>query len=74
MEDIIDLIATGSAASDVSDKIKEVLYAKSAERIDLARPIVAQSMFGEQEAEYEEGEEIEVDDTDEEDYSEGEQE
>lgn len=74
MEDIIDLIATGSAASDVSDKIKEVLYAKSAERIDLARPIVAQSMFGEQEAEYEEGEEIEVDDTDEEDYSEEEQE
>ena len=74
MEDIIDLIATGSAASDVSDKIKEVLYAKSAERIDLARPIVAQSMFGEQEAEYEEGEEIEVDETDEEDYSEGEQE
>lgn len=74
MEDIIDLIATGSAASDVSDKIKELLYAKSAERIDLARPIVAQSMFGEQEAEYEEGEEIEVDDTDEEDYSEEEQE
>lgn len=74
MEDIIDLIATGSAASDVSDKIKEILYAKSAERIDLARPIVAQSMFGEQEAEYEEGEEIEVDETDEEDYSEGEQE
>jgi len=74
MEDIIDLIATGSAASDVSDKIKELLYAKSAERIDLARPLVAQSMFGEQEAEYEEGEEIEVDDTDEEDYSEEEQE
>jgi hypothetical protein len=74
MEDIIDLIATGSAASDVSDKIKELLYAKSAERIDLARPIVAQSMFGEQDAEYEEGEEIEVDETDEEDYSEEEQE
>jgi hypothetical protein len=72
MEDIIDLIATGSAASDVSDKIKEILYAKSAERIDLARPLVAQGMFGEQESEYEEGEEIEVDDT-EEDYTEGEQ-
>jgi|GWRWMinimDraft_9_1066018.scaffolds.fasta_scaffold20689_2 hypothetical protein len=72
MEDIIDLIATGSAASDVSDKIKEILYAKSAERIDLARPLVAQGMFGEQESEYEEGEEIEVDDT-EEDYTEEEQ-
>jgi hypothetical protein len=63
MEDIIDLIATGSAAADVSDKIKEVLYAKAAERIDAARPLVAQSMFGEQESEYEEGEEIGVDDT-----------
>ena len=72
MEDIIDLIATGSAASDVSDKIKEILYAKSAERIDLARPLVAQGMFGEQESEYEEGEEIEVDET-EEDYTEEEQ-
>ena len=72
MEDIIDLIATGSAASDVSDKIKEILYAKSAERIDLARPLVAQGMFGEQESEYEEGEEIDVDDT-EEDYTEEEQ-
>ena len=72
MEDIIDLIATGSAASDVSDKIKEILYAKSAERIDLTRPLVAQGMFGEQESEYEEGEEIEVDDT-EEDYTEEEQ-
>lgn len=74
MEDIIDLIATGSAASDVSDKIKEILYAKSAERIDLARPIVGQSMFGEQELENQEGEEIEVDDTDEDDYTEEEQE
>lgn len=48
MEDIIDLIATGSAASDVSDEIKRILYAKAAERIDIARPIVSQDMFGDQ--------------------------
>lgn len=70
MDDIINLIATDSSASEVSDKIKEVLYAKAAERIDLARPIVGQSMFGETQDEYEDGEEIEVDDTEEEDYSE----
>lgn len=54
MEELIDLIATGSAASDVSDKIKELLYAKAAEKIDLARPEVAASLFGEDETESEE--------------------
>tara|TARA_Y100000022_G_scaffold162042_1_gene145279 strand:+ start:213 stop:476 length:264 start_codon:yes stop_codon:yes gene_type:complete len=51
MEDIVDLIATDSSASDVSDKLKEILYAKAAERIDIARPYVANAMFG-QEFEY----------------------
>jgi hypothetical protein len=65
MEDIIDLIATGSAASDVSDKIKEVLYAKAAERIDATKPLVAQGMFGEdgETSEFEDGEEIEDEET-----------
>ena len=40
-----------ASASDVSDKMKEVLYAKAAERIDIARPYVANAMFG-QEFEY----------------------
>ena len=51
MEDVVDLIATDSSASDVSDKLKEILYAKAAERIDIARPYVANAMFG-QEFEY----------------------
>jgi hypothetical protein len=46
MEEIIDLIATDSAASKISDKIKEVLYSKAAERVDAARPTVASSIFG----------------------------
>ena len=45
MEDIIDLIATDSAASDVSAKIKEVLFAKASERIENIRPQVASLMF-----------------------------
>ena len=48
MEDIVDLIATDSSASDVSDKLKEILYAKAAERIDIARPYVANAMFGQE--------------------------
>ena len=46
MDKIIDLIATGAKPSEVSDAIKGVLYAKSAERIDAARPIVASGLFG----------------------------
>ena len=58
MEDVIDLIATDASASDISDKMKEVLFAKAAERIDIARPYVANAMFG-QEFEYPEVEETE---------------
>ena len=46
MDNVIDLIATGAKPSEVSDAIKGVLYAKAAERIDAARPLVATSMFG----------------------------
>ena len=52
MEDLVDLIATNdSSAADVSDKIKEILYTKSAERIEGLRPEVAASMFSEIEPE-----------------------
>ena len=61
MEDVVDLIATDVSASDISDKMKEILYAKAAERIDVARPYVANAMFG-QEFEYPEVED-EVDET-----------
>ena len=63
MEDLIDLIATDASASDVSDRIKDVLYAKSAERIDQLKPAVSNSMFddavddAEQEVEIEDPEE-----------------
>jgi hypothetical protein len=46
MEELIDLIATDGKPSDVSDKIKELLYAKAAERVDSARPEIASMMFG----------------------------
>lgn len=46
MEELIDLIATDGAPSDISDRIKELLYAKAADRVDHARPVVAATMFG----------------------------
>ena len=53
MDDIIDLIATDSAASEVTDKLKDVLFAKSAERIEAQRPNISASMFDEPEVETE---------------------
>ena len=48
MEEIVNLIGSDSSASDISDKIKDVLYAKAAERIDNIRPTVGASMFGDE--------------------------
>ncbi len=45
MEDLIDLIAINGAPSEVSDKIKELLYTKAAERVDSFRPRIASLMF-----------------------------
>ena len=59
MDNIIDLIATDSSASDVSDAIKSALFAKAAERVDAARPIVPGSMFGDEYETEQEPQEIE---------------
>ena len=45
MDNVSDLIATDASAADISDKIKELMYAKAGERVEAIRPTVAQSMF-----------------------------
>jgi len=47
MDDLIDLIATDSSSSDVSDRIKDMLYAKAADKIDGYKPAIANSVFDE---------------------------
>ena len=47
MDNIIDLIATDASAAEISDKIKDILFTKSAEKVDAFRPKVASSLFGE---------------------------
>jgi hypothetical protein len=54
MENVIDLIATDASPSEISDAIKSLLYSKSAERIEAAKPIVASNMFSGDEVEQEE--------------------
>ena len=44
----MDMLATDQSASEISDKIKEILYAKSAEKIDAAKPNAASSLFGQE--------------------------
>ncbi len=48
MENIVDLIATNKKANEVSDQIKDLLYAKAAEGIEAMRPQVATTMFDQQ--------------------------
>lgn len=57
MDELMDMIVTDESPSQISDKIKELLFTKSAERLDAFRPMVANSLFGnEQETEEEEEE------------------
>ena len=60
MEDLVDLIATDASSSDISDKIKERLYAKASEYVDAARPVVGADLFGDESPEAES--ELEVED------------
>ena len=49
----MDMIGADESASQITDKIKDLLYTKSTEKVELARPFVANSLFGDQEVEYE---------------------
>ena len=47
----MDLMSADNAsASEISDKIKDMLFAKSADRVDNFRPDVASNTFGDEEA------------------------
>ena len=46
MDNIIDMIISNESPSQISDEIKNALFAKSAEKIDELRPEVASTMFG----------------------------
>ena len=44
----MDMMVDDASSAAVSDKIKEILYAKTAERIDAARPLVGAELFGDE--------------------------
>ena len=44
-DDLMDMIIADESPSNISDKIKDILYAKSADKVDAYRSNVADSMF-----------------------------
>ena len=75
-DELMDMMVADDSASQVSDRMKDILFAKSAERVDAHRQEVANSLFGNQEPEVEDeveaeaeaevGDEIETEEDDEE--------
>ena len=57
----MDMMVADDGAAQVSDKMKDLLFAKSAERVDAYRQEVANSLFGSPEVEVEDEVETEVD-------------
>ena len=47
--ELVDMMASDAPSSEVSDAIKNLLYVKSAEKVDAVTPQVAAGIFGEPE-------------------------
>ena len=41
----MDMIVSDESPSQISDKIKNILFAKSSDKIDQIRPVVASTLF-----------------------------
>jgi hypothetical protein len=49
MDDLMDMLVGADASpAEVSDKIKEILYAKSSSKIDAIRPDIGAAVFGDE--------------------------
>ena len=69
MDELMDMMATDESPSQISDKIKDILFTKSAERVDAFKTDVANGLFGDgvdvEDEDLEDGEvvdEVEVED------------
>lgn len=46
MDELMDMIVSDESPSQISDKIKEILFSKAGEKVDEMRPIVSNQLFG----------------------------
>jgi len=54
MDELMDMIVTDESPSQISDKIKDLLFSKASEKIDAFKPEVASSLFNDNQVDYEE--------------------
>lgn len=45
MNDLLDLMIDDESPAEISDTIKDILFAKAADKIETYRPEVAQALF-----------------------------
>ena len=62
MDELMDMMTTDESPSQISDKIKEILFNKSAERVDAFKTDVANGLFGDVDLEDEDLEDEESND------------
>ena len=62
--ELMDMITKDVSPSQISDKIKDMLFAKTSERVDAYKPTAADSIFGNRENEVEDEIEAETDTVD----------
>ena len=58
MDELIDAISADESPADISNRIKDILFGKSAERVDAYRPVAAKTMFGDDTEVEESGDEV----------------
>ena len=58
MDDLMDAIVVNDSPSKVSDAIKDMLYSRTADKVDALKPDIASSLFGDDQVE----DEVEVED------------
>lgn len=51
MDDLLNMIIADESPSQISDKIKDILFAKSSDKISEIRPQVANTLFSSEESE-----------------------
>jgi hypothetical protein len=45
MDELMDMIVSDESPSQISDKIKNILFTKASDKIDEIRPVVASTLF-----------------------------
>tara|TARA_B100000287_G_scaffold282131_1_gene265838 strand:+ start:212 stop:442 length:231 start_codon:yes stop_codon:yes gene_type:complete len=60
MDELMDMMVTDDSPSQISDKLKDMLYAKSATKVDDIKSTIATSMFGDTEVEVDDEDEVET--------------